>query len=59
MKKDNIEALKSSALTGVAFALCLGGITYVTGSPHFKCLGALGLVSGFCLGVLTTWYPEE
>lgn len=58
MKKDNVEALKSSALTGVAFGTTVGGVLFTTDNPHYLCVGVLALVMGFFVGLLTTWYPD-
>lgn len=59
MKKDNVEALKSSALVGVAFATSTGGMLYLTDNPHWDCFTLVSMFCGFLIGLLTTWYPEE
>lgn len=58
MKKDNVEALKSSVLTGVAFGTVVGGSLFLANNPHFLCVGVLAIFAGFCVGLLTTWYPD-
>lgn len=58
MKRDNIEALKSSVLAGVAFGTVVGGVLFTTDNPHYLCVGVLALAMGFFVGLLTTWYPD-
>lgn len=58
MKKDNVEALKSSVLVGIAYGLLTGGIFLLIGNPHFLWFGLCSSAAGFLLGLLTTWYPD-
>ena len=59
LSNDNKEAIKSSVMVGVAYAMFLGGIMLSTGKEHWY-YGALG---GFLLwlftGLLTTCYTED
>lgn len=59
MKKDNIEALKSSVLVGVAFMAVVGGVLFLTDSPYFLSAGLASLFFGFVVGLLTTLYLDE
>lgn len=59
MTKDNKEALKSSLMTAVAFAVFVGLVLFLAKQPNVLLWGAASSVVGFAIGVLTTWYPEE
>lgn len=59
MKKDNIEALKSSVLVGLAYGAIVGGVLLANGKSYALLCGAIAIVVGFGIGVLTTWYPDE
>lgn len=59
MTKNNKEALKSSLITAVAFAVFVGLVLVLAKQPNALLWGAVLSVVGFAIGVLTTWYPEE
>lgn len=55
MKKDNIEAIKSSVLAGLANGLLFSGIGLINNSPDWHLCGYIGFLSGVVVGLLTTW----
>lgn len=59
MKNDNKEALKSSALVAVAFALLSGAICGLNGSNYTWLVMGVSGFAGLVIGLLTTWYPDE
>lgn len=59
LSEDNKEAVKSSVMVGVAYAMFLGGIMLSTGKEHWY-YGALGgFLLGLFTGLLTTCYTED
>lgn len=59
LSNDNKEAVKSSVMVGVAYAMFLGGIMLSTGEEHWY-YGALGVfLVGLFTGLLTTCYTED
>lgn len=59
LSNDNKEAVKSSVMVGVAYAMFLGGIMLSTGKEHWY-YGALGsFLLGLFTGLLTTCYTED
>lgn len=59
LSNDNKEAIKSSVMVGVAYAMFLGGIMLSTGKEHWY-YGALGgFLLGLSTGLLTTCYTED
>lgn len=59
LSNDNKEAIKSSVMVGVAYAMFLGGIMLSTGKEHWY-YGALGgFFIGLLTGLLTTYYTED
>lgn len=59
MKKDNIEALKSSVVVGVAMMLFVADVMYLFGSSHILVGSLVGGLFGFLMGLLSTWDTEE
>lgn len=59
MKKDNVEALKSSVLAGLANGMLFGGIGLLNNSPYWDICGCIGFFVGIVVGLLTTWDLEE
>lgn len=59
MKKDNMEAVKSSLLAGVASGVFFGGLLYVNGNPHYLCFGAIAYFVGTFVGLITTIHLDE
>lgn len=59
MSDKNEEAVKSSVLVGLAYAVFVGGIMLSTGKEPWY-YGALGgFFIGLLTGLLTTYYTEE
>lgn len=61
LSKDNKDAVISSMLVGIAYALFWGSLAYITdnkvASPVWVGLGA-GII-GLITGLLTTWEIED
>ena len=59
LSEDNKEAVKSSVLVGVAYAVFVGGLMLSTRKDYCG-YGALGgFLVGLFTGLLTTCYPED
>lgn len=58
LSKDNKEALKSSVMVGLAYALIGGGVCLATDKPYLLAMAVL-FVAGLLLGLTTTWDVEE
>ena len=61
LSKDNVDAIKSSVLVGIAYGACWGGIGYVfSHSPYAPLFGGIGgFVAGLLIGLATTWDMES
>lgn len=59
MSKDNIEALKSSMLVGLAYGAIGVWLGLLHQSSHWLLAGVIGFISGLIIGLLTTWDLEE
>lgn len=59
MSKDNIEAIKSSMLVGLAYGAIGVGVGLLHQSSHWLLAGIIGFISGLIIGLLTTWDLEE
>lgn len=55
MSEDNKDAVVSSLMVGVAFAVFVMVVLYIGGRPYVRCLGALAFVVGCTVGLVTTW----
>lgn len=55
MSEDNKDAVVSSLMVGVAFAVFVMVVLFFGGSPYVRCLGALAFVVGCAVGLVTTW----
>lgn len=56
--KDNKEALKSSVMVGLAYALLGGGVCMAAGKPCLTVMIVLFII-GLALGLTTTWDVKE
>lgn len=59
MKKDNIEALKSSAIVAIAMGVFVADVLFLFNKPHILSGSLIGGVVGFIMGLSATWYTEE
>lgn len=59
MEKENKDAVKSSLMTGVAFAAFVGVLLHLHNSPHTLCGVVFAGWVGLLTGLLTTWTFEE
>lgn len=59
LSKDNKEAVKSSVLVGVAYAMLLGGVMLSTGKEYWYYVALGGFFIGLFTGLLTTCYTED
>lgn len=59
LSNDNKEAVKSSVMVGVAYAMFLGGIMLSTGKEHWCYVALGGFLLGLSTGLLTTCYTED
>ena len=59
LSEGNKEAVKSSVMVGVAYAMFLGGIMLSTGKEHWYYGALVGFLLGLSTGVLTTCYTED
>lgn len=59
LSEGNKEAVKSSVMVGVAYAMFLGGIMLSTGKEHWYYWALGGFLLGLSTGVLTTCYTED
>lgn len=59
LSEGNKEAVKSSVMVGVAYAMFLGGIMLSTGKEHWYYWALWGFLLGLSTGLLTTCYTED
>lgn len=59
MSDKNKEAVKSSVLVGLAYAVFVGGVMFSTGKEHWYYGELGGFFIGLFTGLLTTYYTEE
>lgn len=61
LSKDNVDAIKSSVLVGIAYGAFWGGIGYAFSEACYAPLfgGIGGFVAGLLIGIATTWDTES
>lgn len=59
MSDKNKEAVKSSVLVGLAYAVFVGGVMLSTGKEHWYYGVLCSFFIGLLTGLLTTYYTEE
>ena len=61
LSKDNVDAIKSSVLVGIAYGLFWGFLVYLLPGSTTNAIytGIVAFVFGLLTGLLTTWDTES